>query len=121
MSNRNQISYQITRMQHLECVQKIELVAQNKRAIKRIRMHSFVDRTLQTFAIYFLIATGFLGVAALGCWGFEIIDSNSSPTVLRGYNWQAQKNVCLGEVVVTLSGFLGSALVGACLSNRSEK
>ena len=121
MNNRNQITYQITRTQHLERVQKIELVAQKRRTIKPAKIHGLIELTLQAFAIYSLITTGFLGVAALGCWGFEIIDANSSPTVLRGYNWQAQKNVCLGGVVVAFSGFLGSALLGACLSFDRNK
>ncbi|MCG6138902.1 MAG: hypothetical protein MET45_30680 [Nostoc sp. LLA-1] len=111
----NKITHQLTQTEHLERIPKIEVITRKRRTMKR-KSRSFVTQTLTRFALYSIITTGFLGVAALGCWGFEIIEANSRPTILRGHDWQAQKNICLGGMAVTFSGFLGSALLGACLS-----
>ncbi|YAF99455.1 MAG: hypothetical protein AB3A66_30370 (plasmid) [Nodularia sp. CChRGM 3473] len=115
----NKITHQLTETEHLERIQKIEVITRRRRTMKR-KTHSLLNRTLTTFAFYSIVTTGFLGVAGLGCWGFEIIDANSRPTILRGHNWQAHKNVCLGGMAVAFSGFLGSALLGACLSGDEQ-
>ncbi|WP_414546251.1 hypothetical protein [Nostoc sp. CCY0012] len=112
----NKITHQLTQTEHLEHIQKIEVITRRRRTMKRLKSRSFINQTLTRFALYSIVTTGFLGVAALGCWGFEIIDANSRATILRGHDWQAQKNICLGGMAVTFSGFLGSALLGACLS-----
>lgn len=114
----NKITHQLTQIEHWERITKVEIITRRRRTMKR-KTHSFINQILSKFALYSIVTTGFLGVAALGCWGFEIIDNNSRPTILRGHNWQAQKNVCLGGMAVAFSGFLGSALLGACL--RGEK
>ncbi|ABA24970.1 hypothetical protein Ava_B0259 (plasmid) [Trichormus variabilis ATCC 29413] len=111
----NKITHQITQTKHLERIQKIEIITRKRRTMKRLKSRCFVNQTLTKFALYSIVTTGFLGVAALGCWGFEIIDANSKPTIFRGDDWQAHKNVCLGGMVVAFSGFLGSALLGVCL------
>lgn len=111
----NKITHQLTQVEHLERIAKVEVITRRRRTMKR-KTHSFINQTLTRFALYSIVTTGFLGVAALGCWGFEIIDANSRPTILRGHDWQAHKNICLGGMAVAFSGFLGSALLGACLS-----
>jgi hypothetical protein len=112
----NKITHQMTQTKHLERIQKIEVITRRRRAMKRLKSRSFVNHSLATIGLYLIVTTGFLGVTALGCWGFEIIDNNSRPTILRGHDWQAHKNICLGGMAVAFSGFLGSALLGACLS-----
>ncbi|MEA5504958.1 hypothetical protein VB735_17965 [Halotia wernerae UHCC 0503] len=84
--------------------------------MKRLKTRSFIDLTLQKMIVSFLLATSFLGVGALGCLGLEIIDTNSNPTIISRINWQAQKNVCFGAMVVGLSAFLASGMLGAILS-----
>ncbi|MCG6138449.1 MAG: hypothetical protein MET45_28140 [Nostoc sp. LLA-1] len=108
----NKITHQLTETEHLERIQKIEVITRRRRTMKR-KTHSFINQTLTKFALYSIVTTGFLGVAVLGCWGLEIIDANSR--FISRHDWQAQKNICLGGMAVAFSGFLGSALLGACL------
>ncbi|MEA5569223.1 hypothetical protein [Anabaena sp. UHCC 0399] len=85
------------------------------RRIKRQRTRDFIQSLLFKMTVVSLLTVGFSGVAAMGCWGLEIIAANSNPTSINQYIWQARKNVCLGGMLVGLSGFLGSALLGACV------
>ncbi|UKP01000.1 hypothetical protein [Nostoc sp. UHCC 0870] len=110
----NKITHQLTETEHLERIQKIEIITRRRRTMKR-KMHRSLNQTLTKFALYSIVTTGFLGVAAMGCWGLEIIAANSNSTSISQYQWQARKNVCLGGMLVGLSGFLGSALLGACV------
>ncbi len=64
-----------------------------------------------------LIVTSFLGVGALGCWGLEIIETNTNSTLVGQTYWQAKKNICLGAMVVGFSAFLASGMLGAILSD----
>lgn len=95
----------------------IEQFRKNERLAKgrRIRRQQLVDAILETVAVWSVASIGFLGVGALGSWGFEIIENNSN-SILQKYDWQAQKNVCLGGIAVAASVFLGSAMTGACVS-----
>ena len=49
----------------------------------------------------------------MGCWGMEIATSSQ--------HWQHQKKTCLGMMLVSFSGFLGSALIGASFSIQRDK
>ncbi|MCC5601921.1 hypothetical protein [Nostoc favosum] len=49
----------------------------------------------------------------MACWGLEIATSSQ--------NWQQQKNICLGAMLVSFSVFLGSSLVGASFSIQRDK
>lgn len=111
----NKITHQITQIEHLESIPKTEIIIRKRRIMKR-KTRSFVNQSLIKLALYSLIATSFLGVGALGCWGLEIINANSSPPIVSRINWQAQKNVCLGAIVVGISAFLASGILGAILS-----
>lgn len=113
------ITHQLTEIEHLERIQKIEVITCRRRTMNR-KMHRTLNQTLTKFALYSIVTTGFLGVAAMGCWGLEIITANSSPTSINQYQWQARKNVCLGGMLVGLSGFLGSALLGACVGGSED-
>jgi hypothetical protein len=78
----NKITHQLTETEYLERIQKIEIITRKRRTIKR-KTHNLLNQTLTKFALYSIVITGFLGVAALGCWGLAIIDANSEPTILR--------------------------------------
>ncbi|WGV29199.1 hypothetical protein [Halotia branconii] len=89
----------------------------DRRTIKRHKILKVIDKTIEAILIGSLLTTGFLGVAALGCYGIAIIDANSEPTILRLHDWKAQTNVCLGGMTVAFSVFLGSAILGGMLSD----
>lgn len=84
-----------------------------RRTRKRFNPRIFLDRTIETTAIASLLFTGFAGVGAMGCWGMEIAISSQ--------HWQHQKKTCLGMMLVSFSGFLGSALIGASFSIQRDK
>ncbi|MEJ6485240.1 hypothetical protein N0Y54_28675 [Nostoc punctiforme UO1] len=44
----------------------------------------------------------------------EIIETNNPNIIISG--WEQQKKTCLGMMLVSFSGFLGSALIGASFS-----
>jgi hypothetical protein len=84
---------------------------------KRHKARRVIDRTLEIMITSSLIVTSFLGVSALGCWGLEIIETNTNSTIIGQTHWQAKKNICLGAMVVGLSAFLGSGILAAILSD----
>ncbi|MFN6567950.1 hypothetical protein [Dendronalium sp. ChiSLP03b] len=96
------------------------IIIRKRRTMKRFQTQDFVNHVLYPITISSLIITAFMGVTALGCWGFEIIADNSKPTIISNHHWRSQKNICLGMMTVTFSVFLGSALLGGCLSNGNE-
>ncbi|BAT56564.1 hypothetical protein NOS3756_55760 (plasmid) [Nostoc sp. NIES-3756] len=61
-----------------------------------------------------IIANCELRIANCCCWGFEIIAANTNPTTSSSYHWQARKNICMGLMLVGVSGFLAGFL-GATL------
>jgi hypothetical protein len=84
-----------------------------RRTRKRFNPKVFIDRTIERTAIASLLLTGFLGVGAMGYWGMEIATSSQ--------HWQHQKKTCLGMMLVSFSGFLGSALIGVSFSIQRDK
>jgi hypothetical protein len=106
MTNHKQVVYQ-SQLDH-----KSKLVLR-RRTRKRFNSRIFIDRTIETTAIVSLLFTGFAGAGAMGCWGMEIAMSSR--------NWQHQKNICLGMMLVSFSAFLGSALIGASFSIQRGK
>jgi hypothetical protein len=84
-----------------------------RRTRKRFNPRIFIDRIIETTAIVSLLFTGFSGAGAMACWGMEIAMSSQY--------WQHQKNICLGMMLVSFSGFLGSALIGAGFSIQRDK
>jgi hypothetical protein len=83
---------------------------------KRSRVRDFVENALLLVGMVCLLSTAFLLIGALGCWGFEIIGANSSSSMISQYDWQQRKNVCLGGMLVCISGVLGSALLNGCIT-----
>ncbi|MCC5654508.1 hypothetical protein LC609_32960 [Nostoc sp. XA013] len=106
MTNHKQVVYQ-SQLDH-----KSKMVLR-RRTRRKFNPRIFIDRTIETTAIASLLLTGFSGVGAMGCWGMEIATSSQ--------HWQYQKKTCLGMMLVSFSGFLGSALVGASLSIQRDK
>ncbi|MGF2037400.1 MAG: hypothetical protein RMZ43_019120 [Nostoc sp. CmiVER01] len=101
----------VTHQSYLPSHNKSKLVF--RRTQKRFNPRIFIERTIETTAIVSLLLTGFSGVGAMGCWGMEIATSS--------HHWQHQKKTCLGMMLVSFSGFLGSALIGASLSIQRDK
>ncbi|MEA5606460.1 hypothetical protein [Nostoc sp. UHCC 0252] len=91
-----------------------------RRTRKRFNPKVFIDRTIETTAIVSLLLTGFSGVGAIGCWGLEIIETNTNSNIIIS-GWEYQKNRSLGAMLVSFSAFLGSSLVGASLSIQRDK
>lgn len=91
-----------------------------RRTRKRFNPKVFIDRTIEKTAIASLLLTGFLGVGAMGCWGLEIIETNTNSNIIIS-GWEYQKNRSLGAMLVSFSAFLGSSLVGASLSIQRDK
>ncbi|MFS0519836.1 hypothetical protein ACEYW6_34770 [Nostoc sp. UIC 10607] len=91
-----------------------------RRTRRRFNSRIFIDRTIETTAIVSLLITGFAGVGAIGCWGLEIIETNTNSNIIIS-GWEYQKNRSLGAMLVSFSAFLGSSLVGASLSIQRDK
>ncbi|QLE45094.1 hypothetical protein FD723_32590 (plasmid) [Nostoc sp. C052] len=106
MTHHKQVVYQ-SQLNH-----KSKLVLR-RRTRKRFNPRIFIDRTIKTTAIISLLFTGFTGVGATGCWGMEIATSS--------HYWQQQKKTCLGMMLVSFSGFLSNALIGAGFSIQRDK
>ncbi len=112
MTNHKQVVYQ----SQLDHKSKLVLCRRTRR---RFNPRIIIERTIETTAIVSLLLTGFSGVGAMACWGLEIIETNNPNIIIS--NWQYQKNNSLGAMLVSLSAFLGSSLVGASFSIQRDK
>jgi hypothetical protein len=113
MTNHKQVVYQ----SQLDYKSKLVL---RRRTRRRFNPKIFIDRTIETTAIVSLLLTGFSGVGAIGCWGMEIIETNTNPNIIIS-GWEYQKNRSLGAMLVSFSAFLGSSLVAASFSIQRDK
>jgi hypothetical protein len=113
MTNHKQVVYQ----SQLDYKSKLVL---RRRTRRRFNPKIFIDRTIETTAIVSLLLTGFSGVGAIGCWGLEIIETNTNPNIIIS-GWEYQKNRSLGAMLVSFSAFLGSSLVAASFSIQRDK
>ncbi|RCJ41988.1 hypothetical protein A6770_35460 [Nostoc minutum NIES-26] len=120
MTQDKRITLHQTKQQQQQGFQINTIIIRKRRTMKRFQTQDFVNRVLYPITISSLIITAFMGVTAMGFWGFEIIADNSRPTILNKHDWRSQKNICLGMMTVTFSVFLGSALLGGCLSSGNE-
>jgi hypothetical protein len=59
-----------------------------------------------------IVSAMLFGISALGYWALEIVEAKTISTVEDRYNWQTQKHICLGWMLVAFSSFLGSASFG---------
>ncbi|MEH2437216.1 MAG: hypothetical protein V7K25_23755 [Nostoc sp.] len=64
---------------------------------------------LKIIANLSIVSAMLFGISALGYWGLEIVEANTIPTIEGRYDWQTQKHICFGWMLVTFSSFLGSA------------
>ncbi|MBW4689962.1 MAG: hypothetical protein KME40_33995 [Komarekiella atlantica HA4396-MV6] len=108
MTNRKQILYQQAQLD-----QNNKLFIRRSRRVFKIK--KFINHAIETAAIASLLFTGFAGVGAIGCWGLEIIETNTNLKIIFS-SWHYQKNACLGGMLVSFSTFLGSSLLGASFS-----
>lgn len=67
---------------------------------------------LKVIAKLSIVSAMLFGISALGYWGLEIVEANTIPTIEDRYDWQTQKHICLGWMLITFSSFLGSASFG---------
>ncbi|WP_224095730.1 hypothetical protein [Nostoc sp. MS1] len=86
------------------------------RPIQRRRKSDLLQSLLYSITLAFALSICFSGVGALGSWGMEIIAANANPTTSSSYHWQARKNICMGLMLVGLSGFLAGFLGAALVS-----
>ncbi|MBD2505322.1 hypothetical protein, partial [Anabaena azotica] len=91
-----------------------------KRPTPRRRTRALLQDMMYPVTLAFALSICFSGVGALGSWGFEIIAANVDPTTSSSKEWRSRKNICLGMMLVGLSGFLGTALVGGILGGTDE-
>ncbi|MEH1771225.1 MAG: hypothetical protein V7K76_06425 [Nostoc sp.] len=68
---------------------------------------------LKVIAKLSIVSAMLFGISALGYWGLEIVEANTIPTIEDRYNWQTQKHICFGWMLITFSSFLGSASFGS--------
>ncbi|MDM9580188.1 WGR domain-containing protein [Nostoc sp. GT001] len=59
-----------------------------------------------------IVSAMLFGISALGYWGLEIVEANTIPIIEERYDWQTQKHICFGWMLVAFSSFLGSASFG---------
>lgn len=90
------------------------------RPTPRRRTRHLLQDMIYPLTLTFALSICFSGVGALGFWGFEIIAASASPTTSSSYHWRSRKNICLGAMLVGLSGCLGTALVAGCLGDGEE-
>ncbi|OUL22513.1 hypothetical protein [Nostoc sp. 106C] len=112
MVNNKQIADHPSQQNYIKPIDKIELaMIQNRRAVKRFSIQQTLgDHILETITISSVLIASFFGISALGCWGLEIIDTNTKLVIIsKQEDWQTRKHVCLGWMLVGLSSFLGSA------------
>ncbi|MEA5605347.1 hypothetical protein [Nostoc sp. UHCC 0252] len=64
---------------------------------------------LKIIANLSIVSATLFGISALGYWGLEIVEANTIPTTEARYDWQTQKHICFGWMLITFSSFLGSA------------
>ncbi|RCJ38690.1 hypothetical protein A6770_39495 [Nostoc minutum NIES-26] len=121
MNQHKRITLHQTKQKQQQGISINTIIIRKRRTMKRFQTQDFVNRILYPITISSLIITAFMGVTALGCWGFEIIADNSRPTIISNHHWRSQKNICLGMMTVAFSVFLGSALLGGCLSSGSDE
>lgn len=91
----------------------------NKQTTQRRRTRDLLQDMIYPVTLAFVLSICFSGVGALGCWGFEIIAANANPTSISSYHWQARKNICMGLMLVGVSGFLAGFLGAALVSEMA--
>ncbi len=107
-------------IEHLPMQEPKVRLGVRRRTSRRFNPRIFIDRTIEMSAIASLLLTGFAGVGAMGCWGLEIIETNTNPQIILS-SWHYQKNACLGGMLISFSAFLGSSLLGASFSISRDK
>jgi hypothetical protein len=97
---------------------RVLVVAPSELAIHHRHRESFQTPPSLTNCIFKVIAklsivsAMLFGISALGYWGLEIVEAKTIQTIEDRYDWQTQKHICFGWMLVTFSSFLGSASFG---------
>ncbi|MGF1937012.1 MAG: hypothetical protein RM347_021940 [Nostoc sp. ChiQUE02] len=114
MTDNKQIVSQLTQQKP----RYVEVVAPSELTIHHRHRQSFqIPPTLSNYILKIIanlsiVSATLFGMSALGYWGLEIVEANTIPTIEGRYDWQTQKHICFGWMLVTFSSFLGSASFG---------
>ncbi|WP_179076502.1 hypothetical protein [Nostoc sp. C057] len=114
MTDNKQVVCQLTQQKP----RRVLVVAPSELAIHHRHRQSF--QTLPTLSNYIfkviaklsIVSAMLFGISALGYWGLEIVEANTIPIIEERYDWQTQKHICFGWMLVAFSSFLGSASFG---------
>jgi hypothetical protein len=114
MTDNKQIVSQLTQQKP----RRVKVVAPSELTIHRRHKQSFQtpptlsNCILKIIANLSIISATLFGTSALGYWGLEIVEANTIPTIEGRYDWQTQKDICFGWMLITFSSFIGSASFG---------
>ncbi|MBD2249022.1 hypothetical protein [Nostoc sp. FACHB-888] len=114
MTDNKQVVSQLTQQRP----RRVSVVAPSQLTIHHRHRQSF--QVLPTLSNYIfkviaklsIVSTILFGISALGYWGLEIVEANTIPIIEERYDWQTQKHICFGWMLVAFSSFLGSASFG---------
>ncbi|MBD2510045.1 hypothetical protein H6G91_22570 [Nostoc muscorum FACHB-395] len=101
-----------------EVLRRVLVIAPSELAIHHRHRESFQtpptlsNCILKVIAKLSIVSAMLFGISALGYWGLEILEAKTIPTIEDRYDWQTQKHICFGWMLVTFSSFLGSASFG---------
>jgi hypothetical protein len=114
MTDNKQIVSQLTQQKsrHALVVAPSELTIHHRHRQSFENPFTLSNCILKIIANLSIISAILFGISALGYWGLEVVEANTIPTIEDRYDWQTQKHICFGWMLVTFSSFLGSASFG---------
>ena len=116
MTDNKQVVCQLT--QQKQKPKRVLVVAPSELTIHHRHRQSFQtpptlsNCILKIIAKLSIVSAMLFGISALSYWGLEIVEANTIPTIEDRYDWQTQKHICFGWMLVGFSSFLGSASFG---------
>ena len=111
MTDKKQFVSQLTH-QKPRCVKVVapsELTIHHRHRQSFQKAPTLSNYILKIIANLSIVSATLFGISALGYWGLEIVEANTIPTIEARYDWQTQKHICFGWMLITFSSFLGSA------------
>ncbi|MFN6487680.1 MULTISPECIES: hypothetical protein [unclassified Nostoc] len=114
MTDNKQIVSQLTQQKpkHVLVVAPCKLPIHNRHRECFQTLPTLSNCIFKIIANLSIISAMLFGISALGYWGLEIIEANTIPAIEGRYDWQTQKHICFGWMLLTFSSFLGSASFG---------
>lgn len=111
MTDNKKIVSQLTQQKprHVLVVAPSELIIHHRHRKTFQTLPTLSNYILKAIAKLSIVSATLFGISALGYWGLEILEANTIPTIENRYDWQTQKHICFGWMLVNFSSFLGSA------------